>query len=94
MKLLLLSLFVAVQLSSCSTKNLQSDRLDSAESYIQQAEQSLSSAGNKQNAANNLGTAKAYLGTLRDHKKYLTKNEFKRYQALTQRTNTLSKRLQ
>ena len=59
MKLLLLSLFIVVQLSSCSTKNLQSDRLDSAESYIQQAEQSLAAAGNKQSASNNLGTAKA-----------------------------------
>ena len=93
MKSLLITLFIAIQLSSCSTSNLQSGRLDSAESYILQAEQRLSTGGNKRVAAENIGTAKAYLGTLRDHKKYLTKGELARYQTLLQRSNKLSKRI-
>jgi hypothetical protein len=85
------------QLSACSSSSsLQSNRLDTAEEHILEAEQALAnsagSAGIKI-ADDNLGTANAYLATLNDHKKYLTENELKRYQALKQRSDGLLKRI-
>ena len=87
---------IIFQLSACSTANVQTDRLKAAESYIAQAEQAVSSPSKRTTkfiAENNLGTAKAYLETLRDNKKFLTDAELKTYHALKQRANMLSKRL-
>ncbi len=92
MKSLLLSLALVIQLTGCSTSGLQSGRLDSVETYLSQAEQSFS-ANRKMDAVNNLGTAKAYLGTLRDYKKFLSKEELQRYQALNRRATELTKRI-
>ena len=57
-----------------------------------QAEQ-LSGEGNKAAATENIGTAKAYLGTLRDYKKFLTKAELNRYKTLNLRAKELSKNI-
>lgn len=71
---------------------LQSGRLDTAESHIIQAEHALQRKQIRI-ADENLGTASAYLLTLRDNKKALTKNELKRYQALKQRSEGLMKQI-
>ncbi len=90
------SIFILFQFSACSTSSLQSNRLDTAEEHILQAEQALANSSGSLGiriADENLGTANAYLATLHDHKKYLTENELKRYQALKQRTDGLLKRI-
>lgn len=87
---------VTVLFSSCSTVTVQSDRLDSVENYIMQAEQILSSSNGqegKRMAENNLGHAKAYLSTLRDNKKSLSKEELARYNTLTQHEEKVSNSL-
>ena len=85
---------VIFQLSACSTTSLQSNRLDSAESYIVRAEKIIANSPRKAEknlAEENLGTATAYLETLRDNRKFLTKDEHKRRQELKQRADKLSK---
>lgn len=92
------SIFIAIiitvifQLSACSNANLQSNRLDSAESYIERAEQIIANSPGeteKNLAEENLGTAIAYLETVRDNRKFLTKDEYKRRLELKQRADKL-----
>lgn len=86
-------ILIMFQLTACSTKFVQSDRLKSAESYLVRAEQAISSSPNgmtKISADADLGTAKAYLETLRDNKKFLTDDEKSKYQALKQRASKLT----
>lgn len=71
---------------------LQSSRLDTAEGYIIQTEQALARKQIRI-AEDNLGTANAYLLTLRDFKKSLTINEIKRYELLKQRADGLGKQI-
>lgn len=83
-------------LMACSSIPLQSKRLDSAEDHIIQAEQAL--AGSSSNvqiriADENLGTASAYLDTLKDQKKFMTEPETQRYQSLKQRAEMLLKQI-
>jgi len=80
--------------TACSQDTLQADRLNQAENYIGRAEQIIThSAGEKDNilAEENLGTAKAYLETLRDNKKFLTEQEERRRLELKQRADQLQK---
>lgn len=91
---IILIITVIFQLSACSNANLQSNRLDSAESYIERAEQIIANSPGeteKNLAEENLGTAIAYLETVRDNRKFLTKEERKRRLELKQRAKTLSK---
>ncbi len=91
---IILIITVIFQLSACSRTNLQSNRLDSAESYIERAEQIIANSPRKAEknlAKENLGTATAYLETVRDNRKFLTKEERKRRLELKQRAKTLSK---
>ncbi len=91
-----LVMLVLFQISACSTANLQTDRLNSVEDYLQQVEVLLSSSQNSQSiyiADEKLGTAKAYLETLRDNRKFLTENELRRYNALKQRANSLARQI-
>jgi len=84
---------VIFQLSACSNANLQSNRLDSAESYIERAEQIIANSPGeieKNLAEENLGTAIAYLETVRDNRKFLTKEERKRRLELKRRAKNLS----
>ena len=93
------SLFIAIILlflTACSSTALQSKRLNTAEDFIIQAEQALSrSPSNTQIriADENLGTAHAYLATIYDQRKFLSKHELKRYQTLKQRVDGLYKRI-
>jgi len=82
--------------TACSQDTLQTDRLNLAENYIGKAEQIVTrSVGEKDNilAEESLGTAKAYLETLRDNKKFLTEQEEKRRLELKQRADQLLKRI-
>jgi len=94
------SIFISIiitaifQLSACTNASLQSNRLDAAESYIVRAEKIIANSSGKAEknlAEESLGTATAYLETVRDNRKFLTKNEHKRRQELKQRADKLSK---
>lgn len=66
--------------------------MNTAEDHIIEAERALSGAYggvDKPYANANVGTASAYLATVYDNRKFLTDNEQKRYQALTQRVEQL-----
>ncbi len=81
-------------LSGCSSTSLQSKRLDTAESFIVEAEHILDSPPHRDRITainENLGTANAYLLTLKDNKKYLSENEKKRYPSIKQRADQLKK---
>ena len=66
-------------------------RMDTAETYIAQAEQALEN-GHVMIADDKLGVATAYLATVADHKKFLSKAELSRYKQLKSRTDRLAKR--
>ena len=79
---------------ACSTQTLQHDRLDLAENYIVKAEGIIANSRGENDkilAQETLGTAKAYLETLRDNRKFLSKQENKRRLDLKQRAEALSK---
>ncbi len=80
-KLFIINLVGVLLISGCSTTPLQTTRLDKAETYMMQAEQAIT-ANRMKLATNNMGTAKAYLDTLKDNLKFLSKNEVKRYHLL------------
>ncbi|MEE9326385.1 MAG: hypothetical protein V3U71_03745 [Cocleimonas sp.] len=83
-------------LLGCSSISLQSKRLNTAESFIIEAEHILNGSpqrGRLTAANENLGTANAYLLTLKDNRKHLSENEKRRYQSLKQRANQLKKRI-
>ncbi len=92
--LLLLITFVSF-LTGCSSTPLQSTRLNKAETYMIQAEQALSStqADRKNIAINNIGISQAYLATIKDNLKFLTKVEKKRYYALVTRAKGIEGRV-
>jgi len=95
-RLFFLSSLIILQLSGCSSSPLQSNRLDTAESFIAQAEQALNGSplNNQIRIANeNIGTANAYLLTLHDNKRRLSVNEQKRYLSLKLRADNLKKRI-
>ena len=82
--------------TACSQDRLQTDRLNLAENYIGKAEQIVThSTGGEDNilAEETLGTAKAYLETVRDNKKFLTEQEERRRLELKQRADQLLKRI-
>ena len=94
-KILLVILTILTLLTGCSTSSVQSKRLDTAEELIIQTERDLTSTigdTNKLKAQEKLGTANAYLATLKDYQKSLTKEELERYKALTKKSDALSKR--
>lgn len=91
-KTFFLSSFFLLLLSACSTGSLQMDRMDTAEAYITQAEQALGK-GQMMIADDKLGIATAYLATVADHKKFLSKAELDRYNQLTSRIQRLTKRI-
>ena len=79
---------------ACSTKTLQHDRLNLAENYIEKAEGIIANSRGENDkilAQETLGTAQAYLETLRDNRKFLTEQEQKRRLDLKQRAEELSK---
>jgi len=88
-KLLAVNLVMSILILGCSSTPLQSQRLNKAETYIIQAEQALT-ANRKQLATQDMGTAKAYLDTLKDNLKFLTKTEVKRYHNLRAREKNTS----
>ena len=92
-----LSILITLLLSGCSTAALQTSRLDTAEEYIVQAEQAIGSSPNQTQiiyATESLGTANAYLATLKDNKKHLSKQELERFKALKLRAKNLQNRIQ
>jgi len=90
-KLLIINFIGVLLISGCSSTPLQSQRLNKAETYIIQAEQALT-ANKRKLAINDMGTAKAYLDTLKDNLKFLSKSEVKRYHKLRSREkNTAAK---
>jgi hypothetical protein len=91
-KLFLVNIIGLIIVSGCSTTPLRSTRLNKAETYIIQAEQAISA--HKMNiATHNMGTAKAYLDTIKDNLKFLTKAEVKRFNLLKVRAKTISSRI-
>ena len=86
------SVFFLFILSGCSSPSLQMSRMDEAEAYITQAEMALKNA-QVMIADDKLGVATAYLATVADHKKFLTKAELGRYEQLKFRADRLSKRI-
>jgi hypothetical protein len=84
------ALSISISLAACSSTSLQGKRLDTAEANLLQAEQALA-ASNIPAADNSLGTASAYLATLKDYKKFLNKNEFRRFQLLQERAEGLTR---
>ena len=91
-KLFIVNMVGLILVSGCSTTPLQSTRLNKAETYIIQAEQAIS-AHKMKIATNNMGTAKAYLDTLKDNLKFLTKAEVKRFNLLKVRAKAVSSRI-
>jgi len=95
-KLSLISFLVLNLLSACSTASIQTQRLNTAESYIQQTEQLLVGSLDDdliRAAQQDLDTANAYLATLKDYRKLMTDDEMKRYKALKQRSDEIMKRI-
>ena len=91
-KFIIINIIGALVISGCSTTPLQSKRLNKSETFMIQAEQAISS--NKLKLAKaNIGTAKAYLDTLKDNLKFLTKAEVKRYHRLRAKEKLISKTL-
>ena len=91
-KIYLINIVGIVFLTACSTQKLQTTRLDKAETYIVQAEQAIS-IKRMTSATNNMGTAKAYLDTLKDNLKFLSKSEVKRYHLLRARAKNIASRI-
>lgn len=86
--------FTIISLSACTP--LQSRRLDTAEDYIVEAEQILAGPPHHDQvkvADDTIGSAKAYLLTLKDFKKRLNSHELKRYKVLQQRANGVTNRI-
>ena len=95
-KILLTTALTTTLLVGCSNAPVQTDRLNTVEDLLFDAENVLSrntGPNPKQYAKENLDTAGAYLLTLRDNKKLLSKIQMKRYNSLTQRVSTLRKKL-
>ncbi len=90
--LLSIKVVTALMITGCSTTPLQSTRLNKAETYIIQAEQAYTNSRTII-AKNNIGTAKAYLDTLKDNLKFLSKSEIKRYNTLRAREATTQSKL-
>jgi len=91
-KLFIINVIGILIISACSSTPLQTTRLNKAETYIIQAEQAL--AANRINiAVNDMGTAKAYLDTLKDNLKFLSKTEVKRYNELRAREKVTATRV-
>ena len=92
----LLTLLVLIFLTACSVSKLQSERLDNAEKYLVEAEQisttKQNGSINNEYLQNTLGTARAFLATVLDNKRFLTKEELKRHAELTKRVNSLSQK--
>jgi len=85
---------ICVYLTGCSGTRIQTSRLNSVEDLVYDAESALKSKSNpnyKQYATESLGSASAYLLTLKDFKKSMNMEELKRYNYLLQRVSTLQK---
>ncbi len=95
-KILISSIITAVLLTGCSTAPVQGDRLNTAEELLIDVENILARSSEpnaKLYAKEQLGSANAYLLTLKDNKKVLTKTQLQRYNALLQRASSLQKRV-
>ena len=82
-------------LSACSTSPLQSTRLNKAETYMIQAEHALLSkqTNNMKVAENNIGIANAYLATIKDNVKFLSKSELNRFETLKVKSKAIDARI-
>ena len=92
----LITTTVLMMLTACSTSSVQTKRLNTVEELILQTEHDLtnsSGSSNKIKAQEKLGTAKAYLATLKDYQKSLTTKELARYKDLTKKSEELSKQV-
>ncbi len=85
--------FFIIVLQACSGTPLQTKRLNEAENHIVLAEQSISNPRNINYTQENIGSAKAFLATVNDFKKFLSKVELSRLNALNTRLNSLEKRV-
>ncbi len=85
----LVSFFIVILLSACSTTSLQSARMDKAEQQTILAEQALRQKDHNSAvvAKETAGTANAYLATVRDYIKFLTPAEKERLTSLQQRVD-------
>ena len=92
LKVSIITIAALLLITACSTQKLQTTRLDKAETYIIQAEQALT-IQKMRIATNNMGTANAYLDTLKDNLKFLKKPEVKRYHLLRARAKKLASRI-
>ena len=95
-KILLTTLLTTTVITGCSTAPVQTDRLNTVEDLLLDAERVLSNksvSNPNQYAKENLGSASAYLLTLRDNKKVLSDSQLKRYNSLTKRVSALQKQL-
>lgn len=92
LKFILASLATTLALSACSGIPIQGNRLSEAENYIRGAERALADS-RILIARDNLGVANAYLATLKDNRKLLTRDEQKHYHTLLKRAETLNKKL-
>ncbi len=91
-KLIISNVVGVFLISGCSSTPLQSTRLNKAEAFMTQAEQAIEAQ--KMNIAqNNMGTAKAYLDTLKDNLKFLSKAEVKRFNSLKVKAKVISSRI-
>jgi len=95
-KILFTTVLTTTLLVGCSNAPVQTNRLNTVEDLLLDAERMLSrnsGPNSKQYAKQNLDTAGAYLLTLRDNKKVLSDTQLKRYNSLSQRVSTLRKQL-
>ena len=85
-----LAVVFSLTLVACSSGPLQSGRLDNAEEYIMRAQTQMDQPIF---ANETLGTATAFLATVKDNKFRLTKEELARYESLLKQSNDLSRQI-
>ena len=95
LKNIVLAMTAATVVTACTSGPLQSTRMSKAEGYMTQAEQALATnSPNKMKVAeSNIGTAKAYIHTVRDNIKHLSKAEKIRYNSLKAKADAIDSRI-
>ena len=85
-----LTAIFSVAMIGCSSGPLQSGRLDNAEEYILRAQEQI----NQPILANEtLGTANAFLATVKDNKFRLSQAEKTRYELLLKKSKVVSRKI-